>query len=209
MIIELIIVALAGMILAGSLAVSLWLVRSIKSEAVVEKWVILQLVLLVIGVFYIIMLLVFLQFDIESFISFKMIASLSLMLTSIYVGGVTYMFWKAMRGMYGTDVSDKIAMNRFLRFANLSASSAEPLLQKQFDLKCEVCEKTIEYSIADVVRSHPDLESGIEIEDGLGETNFTFYVRHECGNDYRETPVMHDHNMVPRSQQASRPLFKM
>lgn len=209
MILELIIVLLAGMVLAASLLISLWLVRSIKSDDVVEKWVILQVVLFVIGVFYVVILLIFLQFDIEAFISFELVASLTLLLTSIYVGGASYLFWKAMRGMYGTDISDKVAINRFLRFANLPASAAQPLLDKEFDLKCEVCNKTIEYSIADVVRSHPDLDSGVEIEDGLGETNFTFFVRHECDRDYREIPVMHDHNMVPRSQKESRSLFKM
>jgi len=202
-------VFLGGFILAVSLSVSLWLVRSIKGDSVMERWVILQVVLFVIGIFYGLFLLEFLNFGITAFISIELLASLTLMLVSIYVAGASYLTWKTLRGIYGTDMSDKRAMNKFLRFANLSASAGDILMNKSFDLNCEVCEKQIEYTIQDVVRSHPDLERGIEIEDGLGETNFTFYVRHDCTDHYRETPIQHDHNMVPRSQKDSREVVKI
>lgn len=189
--------------------VSLWLVRSIKGDSVMEKWVILQVVLFVIGIFYGLFLLDFLNFGIGAFISIELLASLTLLLVSIYVGGASYLTWKTLRGIYGTDISDKRAMNKFLRFANLPAGAAEVLMDKSFDLNCEVCNKQIEYTIQDVVRSHPDLERGVEIEDGLGETNFTFYVRHDCKDHYRETPIQHDHNMVPRAQKDSREVVKI
>ena len=202
-------VFLGGFILGVSLLISLWLVRSIKADSVKEKWVILQVILFVIGIFYGLFLLEFLNFGITDFITIELLASLTLVLMSIYISGASYLTWKTLRGIYGTDMSDKRSMNKFLRFANLPASAADILMDKSFDLNCEVCKKQIEYTIQDVVRSHPDLNRGIEIEDGLGETNFTFYVRHDCTDHYRETPVQHDQNMVPRAQKYSREVVKI
>ena len=123
--------------------------------------------------------------------------------------GASYLSWRTLRGIYGNDISDKAAVNKFLRFANLSVNATDILLEKSFDMKCEVCEKQIEYTIPDIVRSHPDLERGVEIEEGLGELNFTLYVRHDCTDHYRETPIMHDQNLVPRSQKESREVVKI
>lgn len=209
MIFPIIVLLLAGLILGSSLIVSLWLVRSIKGDSVTEKWLMLQVLLFIAAIFYGIILLDFLQFGIDAIISIELLASLTMFLMSLYVAGATYLSWRTLRGIYGNDISNKAAINKFIRYANLSADSVEILKDKSFDMKCEVCEEKIEYTIADVVRSHPELERGIEIEDGLGELNFTLYVRHDCNDHYRETPIQHDHNMVPRSQKESREVVKI
>lgn len=209
MILEIIIVLSAGLVLGASLVISLWLVRSIKGSSVTEKWLMLQVLLFIVAVFYVIILLDFLQFGIDTFISIELLASLTLFLMSLYVGGATYLSWRTLRGIYGNAMSNKAAVKKFVRYASLTIDAVDTLKDKSFDMKCEVCERKIDYTIADVVRSHPDLERGVEIEDGLGELNFTLYVRHDCNDHYRETPIQHDHNMVPRAQKESREVVKI
>ncbi|MDH3942789.1 MAG: hypothetical protein OEV06_01670 [Anaerolineae bacterium] len=209
MLIELVVVILALQIAGISLFASLWILRSIKGTYVRELWVGVQMVLLLVVIGMAIILLDFLQFDIESIIPRDLLTSIIIILISFYAAVSTYMNAKIFKAIFGTGMSDQKALNKFLRFAQLPASAANVLMDKTFDMQCDTCGKEVEYSIPDVVRAHPDIERGIEIEDGLGERNFTLYVRHDCEDDFREIPVQHDKNMVPRSQKESRVVIKI
>jgi hypothetical protein len=117
--------------------------------------------------------------------------------------------WIVFRQLFGTRISDKKAIIKFLRFAKLPTKVGGILINKKYQAGCDKCKKQVNYSIADVVRSHPDIKRGIYIEHGLGEVNYNLYVRHQCDREIREIPVQHDAKMDYRNQKPSRLVIRI
>ena len=62
------------------------------------------------------------------------------------------------------------------------------------------------YSIADIVRSHQNLNTGIEIRNRMGIRSYLFYLRHQCGTQVVEIPVQHDADFEFSSLRVPRPV---
>lgn len=104
----------------------------------------------------------------------------------------------------GIKLSDKDAIYRFLDFANIKELKDPTVLIKRNSIICDKCGKKIEYSIPDVVRSHPQLTRGIEVISKMGNRSYIFYIKHTCGNEIREIPVHHDCDLNLRALRPSR-----
>jgi hypothetical protein len=107
----------------------------------------------------------------------------------------------------GLQISDDEALLRFRRYANIGSGLARQNLLTRHGVRCDNCGQLVNYTIPDIVRSHPQLSKGVVISDRMGSRFYLFYVRHQCANgELREIPVQHDHNLEYRSQRPSRVL---
>jgi hypothetical protein len=104
----------------------------------------------------------------------------------------------------GLPLTDEEAAVRFLQYANLPGHVNRLSLTTRHSIICDRCGERIEYSVADIVRSHPMISRGVEIRDMMGNRLYTFYVRHQCGKDIREIPAQHDGSFAFRSMRPSR-----
>jgi hypothetical protein len=104
----------------------------------------------------------------------------------------------------GMNIPDDEAIMRFSKFGDIPSDIDPLLFLIRHSVTCDHCSQKIEYSITDIVRSHPQLDRGIEIVKKMGSRTFTFYVRHTCGDVIREIPVQHDEDLKIRAVRPSR-----
>jgi hypothetical protein len=104
----------------------------------------------------------------------------------------------------GMNLTDEEAIHRFSIFAAIPADLFTAKLTKLNTITCEICGETVHYSIADVIRSYPQLSRGVEITTKMGTRSYIFYVRHSCRETIREIPVQHDEDFNVRSLRPSR-----
>jgi hypothetical protein len=94
--------------------------------------------------------------------------------------------------MSGLKISDDVAIEKFIQYAGLPSNIDRSKLEKKHSIICMQCNQKIDYSIADIIRSHPNLKTGITILNRMGNRFYTFYFRHQCGPNVVEIPVQHD-----------------
>lgn len=104
----------------------------------------------------------------------------------------------------GIKLTDEEAVKRFVRFTGIIRLENPRILITRQNIKCDTCGEKIEYSIPDVVRSHPQINKGVEVSERMGNKTFVLYVRHRCGNDIREIPVFLDNDLNIRALRPSR-----
>jgi hypothetical protein len=101
-------------------------------------------------------------------------------------------------------LSDQQTLQYFSSYSKLPPGFDTTPFFETHNISCDLCGKPVHYSIADVVRSHPQLSRGIEIIDRMGSRTYTLYIRHICQNQIREIPVHHDDKLAFRSVRPSR-----
>lgn len=104
----------------------------------------------------------------------------------------------------GLKLSEAEAAARFLAFARVSRDYPYQTCFNRHSIRCDHCGQLVNYSVTDVVRSFPQLNRGIVIEESMGLRSYTLYVRHHCGIEIWEIPVIHDEDLEYRSQRPAR-----
>ncbi len=104
----------------------------------------------------------------------------------------------------GIKLTDEEALRRFITFTGIKGLKNPAVLIKRNTIICDKCGQKIEYTISDVVRSHPQLKRGIEVITKMGNRSYVFYVKHTCGHEIREIPVHHDSDLKLRALRPSR-----
>ncbi len=104
----------------------------------------------------------------------------------------------------GQTITDEQAAEQFIAFASLNHGFDPKRCLTRHSLRCDHCGQSVSYSIADIVRSFPQLIKGIAIEEGMSTRSYRFYVRHRCGKEIWEIPVEHDGQLEYRSQRSAR-----
>ncbi len=104
----------------------------------------------------------------------------------------------------GLPLTDEEAIKRFLKFTGIRQLKEPRVLVNTNSVICDRCGNAINYTIADVVRAHPQLSMGVEIIEKMGSRSYVLYVRHTCGQEIREIPVYHDNELQLRSLRPSR-----
>lgn len=104
----------------------------------------------------------------------------------------------------GIKLTDEEAVKRFVLFTGITRLENPRILITRQSITCDTCGEKIEYSIPDVVRSHPQINKGIEVSEKMGNKSFIVYIRHGCGNDIREIPVFLDGDLNIRALRPSR-----
>jgi hypothetical protein len=105
----------------------------------------------------------------------------------------------------GVQISEQEAVMSFLKYTQ--PGKTDPMLCfERTSVRCPRCERDINYSIIDIIRSHPQINRVILIEERMGLRVFWMYVRHKCLNEIWEIPVLHDSRLKYRSQRQPRPV---
>ncbi|GAP20752.1 hypothetical protein [Leptolinea tardivitalis] len=104
----------------------------------------------------------------------------------------------------GIHLTDEEAIRRFVKFTKITGLTNPAVLINRNSINCDCCGQRVDYTIADVVRSHPQLNRGVEITSKMGNKSYVLYVRHTCGKEIREIPVLYDHELQLRALRPSR-----
>lgn len=104
----------------------------------------------------------------------------------------------------GLNLTDQEAVKRFVKFTGILQLSNPRVLININSITCDRCGKPVQYTIPDIVRTHPQLSTGVEIIEKMGNRSYILYVKHTCGKEIREIPVLHDSELELRSLRPSR-----
>lgn len=102
------------------------------------------------------------------------------------------------------EINDDQAIARFAGLAGLSFEVNADFLHQNYRVQCPACGKVLEYTLADIVRSHPQLRTGVEIVERMGTRSYILNLRHTCGNNLVEIPLVHDQQLEYRSMKPYR-----
>ena len=196
-------VVLGSLVLLVGLYFAIRIVGVLQKEGRAQAWIVLTVIIALFLLGYVFIGLRFLGYQLLTDISNEIVVAWVFLAGAVFVTTLTFLNSRLFSEIFGEEISDVEAVQRFTNYFNLQDLMLHRLLRKH-SFTCEVCKREIEYSVADVVRAHPQLDRGVVIEEALGRRAFTFYVRHRCGRDYRETPVQHDSDLEYRSQRPSR-----
>jgi len=108
--------------------------------------------------------------------------------------------------IFGKGIDDTKAYSLFAEHVGMPARKVMAMTRSNYSVAYEICNGDVNYSIPDIVRSHPRLERGVVVDRAMGGINYRFYVRHYCGKELREIPVRHDGQLEYRSHRPSRPV---
>lgn len=183
---------------------SLRIIRILREEQLARPWMILagMIVFFIFG--YLFMVLSrggvgrFSEINADSVVAYVFFFG------SIFVLVTAYLNKNLFTSIFGLEMSEKDAVEKFVSHMNLSQDQINRNLIRKFSVSCDHCGQTVAYSIPDIVRMHPQLDRGVVLKRGMGTENFIFYVRHHCKDSYREIPVMHDRDLEYRSMSKSR-----
>ncbi|MBW8011704.1 MAG: hypothetical protein FVQ83_10765 [Chloroflexi bacterium] len=209
MLFETLIIGVGIGLLIATLFLASFMLMNIKIERAVEGWVLVQAILVFVMLGFGIILIYLLGYPIIPLVTLETITAFTLLLSTFLIVSLYIVLWIVFRQLFGLRISDKNAIIKFLRFAKLPNKAGGIIIKKKFQASCDKCKNKVNYTIADVVRSHPDIKRGIYIEHGLGEINYNFYVRHQCEREIREIPVQHDAKLEYRNQKPSRLVIRI
>ena len=198
------------LVIAGALILSVGLYYSLKIVSILRRqnmavpWIVLTVMVAFFLIAFILYSLQTLGVDSLDFISAESIAAWVFFFGSIFVLLLTVLNSRLFVDIFGIRLSEKKALLKFAKHVNLHPFFLQSRINPEYSITCDVCNKKVKYSIVDIVRSHPNLERGVKIEEAMGTTNYTFFLRHRCGGILREIPVTHDEKFEYRSKRASR-----
>jgi hypothetical protein len=202
---ESVLVIAGAMILSVGLYYSFKIISILRRQNMAVAWMVLTVMIFLFLVAFILYALqtlgvVTLTVPIESITAFVFFFG------SIFVLILTVLNSRLFVDLFGIRLSDKEALLKFAKFINIHPFFLQSRMSPEYSITCDACGKTVKYSIPDIVRSHPNLERGVKIEEAMGTINYTFFLRHRCEGTLREIPVTHDEKFEYRSKRASRVL---
>jgi hypothetical protein len=200
------IITIGGMIgLFGGLILTLKTVGVLRPLGLQSRYWILVVFISFFLLMYVMFILTLLGFIILP-VSLELLVSLVYLGGALYVILVSYISLGLWRNVVGTPLTTEQAREMFIQLVG-NAPASDQFSSKNYSIKCNICEKNIEFSLVDVVSSHADsIERGIEVQSGMGLKMILIYPRHVCKDGLRETPVKLDDSFKYRSHGESRPV---
>jgi hypothetical protein len=107
-------------------------------------------------------------------------------------------------GQQSEHIDDDQAIARFTRLTGSETIWLPEMLHRDYRVQCPSCGMELKYTLADIVRSHPQIRTGIEVIERMGTTSYIFNLRHTCGNHLVEIPLVHDRLLEYRSMKPYR-----
>ncbi len=105
----------------------------------------------------------------------------------------------------GQQFSDRDAILQFIRHVGIRPEFNLNVFIKPHAIRCDHCHKMVNFSVVDVVRSFPQLNRGVIVEEKMGTRSYRLYIRHRClHGEIWEIPLFLDENLQYRSQRSAR-----
>lgn len=197
-------VIISSVILIIGLLYALDTINILQKFNLARPWIILSILISIFLLGYFLIFLEFLNFVMLPWLSFENLVTAIFLLGSIFVLVMATLNRELMINIFGVGMSNAKAIEKFSEHINMPVLKVKSLLKSKYSVKCDACEGHVDYSIPDIVRSHPNIARGVVVDKGMGGTNYRFFVRHYCGKESREIPVGHDKNFEFRTQRPSR-----
>jgi len=200
----------SGLVIAGALILlvglfySLKIVSTLKKQNMAPAWIALTVLIVFFLIGFILFALQTMGLGLLVNIPVETIASWVFFFGSIFVLILTVLNSRLFIDIFGIRLSDKEALLKFAEFSNIHPFFLQSRISSEYSITCDTCNKKVKYTIPDIVRSHPNLDRGVKIEEAMGTINYTFFLRHRCKGSIREIPVTHDEKFEYRSKRASR-----
>lgn len=201
---DFVLILLGAIILLTGFYYALRIIRILREEQLARPWIILGGMIVFFFFGYIFMVLNRAGIGFFKNINADSVVAYVFFFGSIFVLVTAYLNKNLLTSIFGLEMSDKDAVEKFVNHMQLNQEQINRNLIRKFSVTCDNCEKSVTYSIPDIVRMHPQLDRGVVLKRGMGTENFVFYVRHHCKDSYREIPVMHDRTLEYRSLSKSR-----
>ncbi len=105
----------------------------------------------------------------------------------------------------GQALSDREAILNFIKHVGNRPEFIPDAFTRRQAVRCDHCMKIVNYAIVDVVRSFPQLNRGVIVEEKMGNRSYRLYVRHKCLNgEIWEIAMQLDEKLEYRSQRSAR-----
>jgi hypothetical protein len=194
----------SAIILVGGLFVSFRIIRILRNYNLGRPWIILSSFIFFFLFGYGYIALRFLGINLISGLSIENLMTVIFLFSAIFVVTLSVLNLNLMRNVFGSGISDAEALNKFAQYVHMPVRKVRALAKRDYAVNCDACNMAVHYSIPNVVRAHPQIERGVVVDKGMGITSYRLYVRHFCGNGFREIPVSHDHKLEYRAKRPSR-----
>lgn len=201
---DIVLIVLGAIILSTGFYYALQIIRILRVEQLSRPWMILAVLIAFFFFGYVFMVLNRAGVAFFRDVNADSVMAYVFFFGSIFVLVTAYLNKNLFTSIFGLEMSDKEAVEKFVNHMGLASRQINHNLIRRFTIRCDNCEQEVGYSIPDIVRMHPQLDRGVVLKRGMGTENFIFYVRHHCKDAYREIPVMHDGNLEYRSLGKSR-----
>lgn len=170
-----------------------------------RRWIFVQLMLIFFVIGYIINAL-----EISGITVFGLPGGLMVSLVYFFGAIFTIVTILAIRNMLqdilGKQIPDEQAIGIFLDITDTDKILIH--LNDAFAVKCDVCDRVLTYTVADVVRDHAfTLERGIQVEEVFGTVSYKLHPVHKCKDGRREICVVHDDTLAIRNVEDNRLIY--
>ena len=171
-----------------------------------RRWIFVQIMLVFFVVGYVINALEMAGIDIIPVANDLLIVSFVYFFGGIFTIVTIIAIRNMLRDILGKHIPDEEAIGIFLKITETDRVLSN--LNDMFVVKCEVCNKVLTYTVADVVRDHAfTLERGIQVEEVFGTVSYKLHPVHKCKDGRREICVVHDNNLASRSVEENRLIY--
>lgn len=195
---------------AGILSIGLFfairIIAILRKYSLARPWIVLSILISFFLLGYIFIALKFLNYDLMPNLRMESLVTAIFFFGAIFVLTLAILNRNLFADIFGKGISDTKAYSLFAEHVGMPPRKVMAMTKPEYSVTCEVCNGDVQYSIPDIVRSHPRLERGVVVEKAMGGVNYRFYIRHYCGKELREIPVRHDSQFEYRSHRPSRPV---
>lgn len=195
---------------AGILSIGLFfairIIAILRKYSLARPWIVLSILISFFLLGYIFIALKFLNYDLMPNLRMESLVTAIFFFGAIFVLTLAILNRNLFADIFGKGISDTKAYSLFAEHVGMPPRKVMAMTKPEYSVAGEVCNGDVQYSIPDIVRSHPRLERGVVVEKAMGGVNYRFYIRHYCGKELREIPVRHDSQFEYRSHRPSRPV---
>jgi hypothetical protein len=199
-----IIISIGAIILIIGLIYSINIIRILSKYNRARPWILIVFLIAFFLLGYVFTALRFLNIDLLPGVTLEGLVTAIFFFGAIFVLLLAFLNRNLFAGIFGVGVSDSKAIHMLSDYLKIPVRQIYAMIKPKYSVTCDVCKNQVDYSIADIVRSHPRLERGIIVENAMGGVNYRFFVHHYCGKELREIPVRHDSKFEYRSHGPSR-----
>ena len=200
------IVIIGAVILGVGLYFAVRIIWILRAYGLARPWIVLTTLISFFLLGYVFTALRFLEIDLMPAVTLEGLVTAIFFFGAVFVSTLAILNRNLFSDIFGKGIDDTKAYSLFADHVGMPARKVMAMTQSNYSVACEICNGDVNYSIPDIVRSHPRLERGVVVEKAMGGVNYRFYVRHYCGKELREIPVRHDGQFEYRSHRPSRPV---
>ncbi len=197
-------VGIGAVILGVGIYYGFSIIRILSNYDLERPWILLTSVMSFFFLGYVFVTLRFLKIDLLPGLSLEALVTTLLFGGSVFMMALTVLNRNLLSDMFGVGIGDKRALQMLSNHIHIPVRLLNRLIKQEYTVKCDNCGQVVKYTIPDIVRSHPRIERGVIVEKGMGGIHYLFYVRHRCGDQFREIPARHDGQFEYRSHGQSR-----